>query len=297
MECMSNDPCLLILGEDITDPYGGAFKVTRGLSSEFPDRVLTTPISEAAITGVAAGRAMAGQATIVEIMFGDFTSLAMDQILNHASKLPWVYNNQVQMPLIIRTPMGGGRGYGATHSQSIEKHFCGMPGLTVLAINQYSDPGNLLKEAIASRELVLFIENKILYPKFIETPAENKACPDITLLAYGGMVELCYQAAEILYSQEEIIVNVVAIEQLWPLDEQKVLDAARNSPGVLVVEEGAQGYGFGEQCARVLVNMPCRVEFLAAASHPIPNSRAFESIALPNLDKLVLQAIKLFNET
>ena len=130
---MASDPRVIIMGEDVLDPYGGAFKVTRGLSQSWPERVLTTPISEAGFTGVAAGMAMRGLRPIVEIMFGDFLLLAGDQILNHITKFRWMYNEQVSVPITIRTPMGGGRGYGPTHSQSTEKHFLGMPGLHVVA--------------------------------------------------------------------------------------------------------------------------------------------------------------------
>jgi pyruvate/2-oxoglutarate/acetoin dehydrogenase E1 component len=123
-ELMAADPRLVVLGEDITDPYGGAFKVTRGLSSAYRDRVWTTPISEGGIVGMAAGMALKGRPTIVELMFGDFIALAADQIINHATKFRWMYNDQVEVPMIIRAPMGGRRGYGPTHSQSLEKHFC-----------------------------------------------------------------------------------------------------------------------------------------------------------------------------
>jgi acetoin:2,6-dichlorophenolindophenol oxidoreductase subunit beta len=115
---MASDERVVLIGEDLLDPYGGAFKVTRGLSSAFPDRVLSTPISEAGMVGVATGMAMRGLRPVVEIMFGDFVTLVADQIINHATKFSWMYNDQVKVPLVIRTPMGGRRGYGPTHSQS-----------------------------------------------------------------------------------------------------------------------------------------------------------------------------------
>ncbi|MFH1634007.1 MAG: hypothetical protein ABIG63_08335, partial [Chloroflexota bacterium] len=130
---LASDERVIILGEDILDPYGGAFKVTRGLSTAFPDRVLTTPISEAGIVGVAAGMAMRGLRPVVEIMFDDFITLIADQVVNHIAKFRWMYNDQVRVPLVIRTPMGGWRGYGPTHSQTLEKLFLGVPGLRVLA--------------------------------------------------------------------------------------------------------------------------------------------------------------------
>ena len=129
----SDNKNVYLLGEDVLDPYGGAFKVTRGLSTSYPDRVLTTPISEAGIVGVAAGMALRGLRPVVEIMFGDFVSLIADQLINHITKFRWMYNDQVRVPLVIRTPMGGRRGYGPTHSQSLEKLYLGVPGLCVVA--------------------------------------------------------------------------------------------------------------------------------------------------------------------
>ncbi len=118
----------MVVGEDLLDPYGGAFKVTKGLSTKFPDRVLTTPLSEAGFTALAAGMAIRGLRPVVEIMFGDFLMLAADQFINHIGKYRWMYNDKVRVPLVIRTPMGGRRGYGPTHSQTLEKHFIGAPG-------------------------------------------------------------------------------------------------------------------------------------------------------------------------
>ena len=124
---MARDTRVYLLGEDILAPYGGAFKVTRDLSDLYPDRVLTTPISEAGIVGLASGMALRGLRPVVEIMFGDFTTLIADQLINHAAKFRWMYNDQVRVPLVVRTPMGGRRGYGPTHSQTLEKHFLGVP--------------------------------------------------------------------------------------------------------------------------------------------------------------------------
>ena len=154
----------IILGEDVLDPYGGAFKVTRGLSTAFPERVQTTPISEAGIVGVAAGMALRGLRPVVEIMFGDFITLAADQLVNHAAKFRWMYNDQVRVPLVIRTPMGGRRGYGPTHSQTLEKLFLGVPGLKVLAPTAHrrsrraalpGDPGDRGSAAVRREQAAL----------------------------------------------------------------------------------------------------------------------------------------------
>ncbi|MFU8772006.1 MAG: alpha-ketoacid dehydrogenase subunit beta [Anaerolineales bacterium] len=161
---MESDPSVVLLGEDILDPYGGAFKVTKGLSSEFPNRVISTPVSEAGITGLAAGMALRGLKPVVEIMFGDFVTLIADQLINHITKFPFMYDHQVHVPIVIRTPMGGRRGYGPTHSQSLEKLFIGVPGLRALAPCSFFDPGSMLSHAILhDNDPVIFIENKLLY--------------------------------------------------------------------------------------------------------------------------------------
>ena len=160
----TDDERVLLLGEDVLDPYGGAFKVTRGLSTRFPERVLTTPISEAAIVGVAGGMALRGLRPVVEIMFGDFVTLTADQVINHLTKFPHMYRQGVKVPVVIRTPMGGRRSYGATHSQSLEKIFLGVPGLRVLAAHTYSDPAEQLYQAIIHTQTpLLFVEHKLLY--------------------------------------------------------------------------------------------------------------------------------------
>ncbi len=148
-ESMEVDGTVHILGEDILDPYGGAFKVTKGLSTKFgSERVHTTPISEGSIIGVASGMALRGLRPVAEIMFGDFLALGMDQLINHVSKWRYMFNDQVTVPLVVRTPMGGRRGYGPTHSQSIEARFLGLPAIKVVAPSRFGSPADLLKTAI-----------------------------------------------------------------------------------------------------------------------------------------------------
>ena len=152
-----------LLGEDILDPYGGAFKVTAGLSARYPERVRSTPVSEAGIIGMSIGMALAGLHPIVEIMFADFLTLGFDQIFNHATKFPYMYNGAVSCPVVVRTPTGGGRGYGPTHSQCPEKYFLGMPGLTVVAANHHTDPYPIIKQLQNESGPSLLIEHKGLY--------------------------------------------------------------------------------------------------------------------------------------
>ena len=281
---------LHVIGEDILDPYGGAFKVTKGLSTKFPDRVITTPISEAAIVGFATGMAMHGKPTIVEIMFGDFLALCFDQILNHASKFSWMYNEQVKVPLIIRTPMGGYRGYGPTHSQSIEKHFCGIPGFNVYAVNRFTDAGKLLKSVFAQGEPSLFIENKVLYAKpqtelpiYTPTPLQK---PDITIITYGYCVDLAVEAASRLQKEEELWVEVVPLARLSPFPTTQVVRAAVRSKRVLMVEEGTASYNVGSECARHLIGLVDQFATVSASLSPIPSNRELESDMLPSADKI-----------
>lgn len=287
---MQADPHLTVIGEDILDPYGGAFKVTQGLSDAFPDRVLTMPISESSIVGIGMGMAMRGRPVIAEIMFGDFLTLTLDQLLNHASKANWMFNGAVDIPLVVRTPMGGGRGYGPTHSQSIEKHFCGIPGLTVMAVHQYASPGALLKKAAALRAPVLMIENKIAYSKLVEPDRlpqpEN---PDLVILTYGGVTEMCVAAAKTLLDDEELAVKVVPIEQLSPLPEAEILAAVAGCDRVIAIEEGTVGWGFAAACAETLLKSsqrPTHFATLAAPAIPIPSARPWEVDILPNVDRI-----------
>ena len=156
----------LLVGEDLQDAYGGAFKVSKGLSTAFPGQVISTPISEAGIVGAATGMAMRGLKPIVEIMFGDFISLAADQIINHATKFNWMYNHKVSVPMIIRTPVGGRRGYGPTHSQSLENIFMSVPGLEIVAPSICHNPGEMIGNLIKYVDKpTIFIEYKIDYSK------------------------------------------------------------------------------------------------------------------------------------
>jgi len=286
----AEDERVYLLGEDVLDPYGGAFKVSQGLSSAYGERVITTPISEAGIVGVAAGMAMRGQRPVVEIMFGDFLTLAADQIVNHLSKFRWMYNDQVRVPVVIRTPMGGRRGYGPTHSQTLEKLFLGVPGLRVLAPCAFSvegqlDAGGLLEHAILNDDdPVLFVENKLLYLSHIQTPETSEdfmieALPTVpsrtvgildslyaptyrltirgaspavlTIAAYGYMSELAQQAALKLAYEREIFVEVLVPTQLAPYALGPLLDGVRRSGSLLVVEEGTLTMGWGAEMVAI----------------------------------------------
>lgn len=317
---LENDSRVYILGEDILDPYGGAFKVTRGLSTRFPERVLTTPISEAAIVGVATGMALRGLRPIVEIMFGDFITLAADQIINHAAKFRWIYNEQVHVPLVIRTPMGGRRGYGPTHSQSLEKLFLGVPGLKILAPNTLGNPGALLEAAIADEEPVLFIEHKLLYPRSLAQPNQGdladytletcagpypchalrfpQSSPHLTIATYGYNFELVRSAIQTLLMEREIFAEVVVFSQLAPFDLEPLLDSLRHTRRLLTVEEGTGNSGWGaEVVARAVQAVEdTRIRRVAALDLPIANARTLEDLTLPSEQTIVRSALSLMND-
>lgn len=317
---MGADARVVVLGEDLLDPYGGAFKVTRGLSTAYPDRVLTTPISEAGFTGVAAGMAIRGLLPVVEIMFGDFLMLAADQILNHIAKYPWMYDGQVRVPMVIRAPMGGRRGYGPTHSQSIEKHLLGVPGLVVVAPSPYHDPGALLEHAVLhDRRPVLFIENKLMYARPVHradahgrvgdmtarcsaaayptvTLSFDEGAPcDLTIVTYGGMAELAVAAAERLLIEDEIEAEVLVVSGLSPLDLAPIAGSLARSGRLLVCEEATPVASWGsELVARVaaehfglLSAAPVKV---SARNVPIANTRSLEDATLPQEKDIVSAA-------
>ncbi len=319
---LAADESVLLLGEDILDPYGGAFKVTRGLSIAFPDRVLTAPISEAGLVGASAGMALRGLRPVVEIMFGDFITLAADAIVNTLSKYRWMYNDTVRLPLVIRTPMGGRRGYGPTHSQTLEKLFLGVPGLRVLAPFNLDSraagaPGDLLSWAVLEQdEPVLFIENKTQYlaPLLNETglaeldhwqtdaPAptygfrlKGAPPPAITLAAYGGMADLARQAMLKLAYEDEILTELIVFTQLAPFEIAPLIESAQKTRRLLTIEEGTLSLGWGaEIVARAAESLGSRLitaRRLAAPDQPVPASRVQEEAMLPGLGDMI-QLIK-----
>jgi 2-oxoisovalerate dehydrogenase E1 component len=322
-EAMEADPRVILMGEDILDPYGGAFKVTRGLSDKFPQRVIPTPISEAGMVGVAAGMALCGLRPVVEIMFGDFLTLAADQLINHIAKFRWMYNDQVRVPLVVRTPMGGRRAYGPTHSQTLEKVFLGVPGLKVLAPCTLGEPGRLLFDAIQDQDPVLFIEQKLLYPKRVH---DDASLPDfnitemvnpstypayqltlkgvprshITMAAYGYMAELGLDAALKLAYQDEIFVELIILTQLSPFEINPVIDSARKSGRILVIEEGTLSMGWGaEVVARVSQALGANTlttNRVAAQDLPIPASKSLEESILPGIQDIVSAAKKMVDK-
>lgn len=314
---MTRDERIVLIGEDIEGPYGGAFKVTKNLNAEFPGRVRNTPISEAAIAGIGNGLALAGRVPVCEIMFGDFLTLAADQWINHAAKFRYMYNNQVRVPLVIRTPMGGRRGYGATHSQSIEKHFLGLPGTQVLALHHRADPAVVYEALFGSIDRpTLVIENKLLYGHRInEAPPRgfvaeitggdfptlrlrpDGATPDLTILCYGEMLSDAEKALDLLFDEHEIVAEIVCPLRLYPLDPRPIADSLRRSRRLLVAEEGIGFAAFGaEAIAQIVESHPgviARLARLSSPLHPIPCCGPLEKQILPGTPHIVEAATRL----
>jgi len=300
---LASDDRALVIGQDLCDPYGGAFKVTAGLSTAFPSRVIPTPISEAAIVGSAIGLSLAGARPIVEIMFGDFLTLAVDQLLNHAVKLAGGSGHR--LPLVVRTPTGGRRGYGPTHSQSLEGLISAIPGMTVVVPSHRHDPAILLERAVGDWPYpTVFFEHKALYGLTVDRatyeevesdprdPAADlfpilmrgSARPDVTLVTYGGMLPVVEAVADRL-AAEELAVRVVALSLLAPFPQHTIAGLlAGDGEHTMLIEEAPPAYGVGAECGAVLLEHGCRGHFLriGAPPVPIPAARSLEADVLPS---------------
>ena len=304
-EEMERDPSLILLGEDIRD-YGGAFAVTRDLHRLFPDRVINTPISENSFVGVATGAAQGGLRVVVEIMFMDFVALAMDQIANHAAKVHYMYAGQLSVPIVLRMPFGGYRGYGPSHSQTLASWFMSVPGLKVVAPSSASHAGSLLKQAIRDNNPVLFLEHKLLYGQKVgEDPAAGDlrigqariARPgrDVTIVTYGFGVQLACRAAAQL-ADEGLEAEVVDLVTLKPYDAEAVFASVRRTRKAVFLEEGVKTGGVGaEVCAAVAENclwdLDGRLVRVGARDLPIPAAVEAEALVLPGVADVV-QAVR-----
>jgi 2-oxoisovalerate dehydrogenase E1 component len=303
-----------LIGEDIEGTnvyteklYGGAFKVTRDLSGLFPGRVLNTPISEAAITGISIGLAITGNTAIAEIMFGDFTTLIFDQLLQHASKFYGMTRGNVKVPLIIRTPMGGYRGYGPTHSQSIEKHFMGIPYLNVIALNKYLDPRIVYRKLKNESMPSFVIENKILYTKSQEDnisvfnyAISNEKYPsisirpkssirDFTIVCYGGMLDIAEKAAYRLLVDHDIFCELIVPSRLNILNIAPILQSLKKTNKLIVIEEGSNIASFsGTLASALLQQRHTQFQYYTLANNNIiPSSYKAELSLLPSEESII----------
>ncbi len=307
-EEMLRDERVFLLGEDIGRYWGGAFKVTKGLAEEFgEERVRDTPISESAIIGVAIGAAITGMRPVAEIMFGDLTALAMDQIANQAAKLRYMFGGQISVPLVIRTPFGGGVNIAAHHSQSLEAWFMHVPGLHVAAPSTPYDAKGLLKTAIRSENPVVFCEHKLLYPVEGEVPEEDYMIPfgtatirregtDITIVATLYMVHKALNAAKTLEKEEGINVEVVDPRTLVPLDKKTIIESVKKTGRVVVVSEDCKTAGVTAEISAIIAEeaidyLDAPIKRVAAMDTPIPFSPPLENFVIPDENRII-RAVK-----
>lgn len=291
-----------LIGEDIQEPYGGAFKVTKGMSDIYPENIIGTPMCEQGFTGLGVGMSLHGEYVSVEIMFGDFVTLIADQMINHAAKFRDMYHQN--MHLVVRCPSGGYRGYGATHSQSLEKLFLGIPGMQVIAPSIAFDPGELFNRAIESGVPTLFVENKLDYPKELLEDREGfwskkvfdgyypavSFCPegekpDITLITYGGMVDTSLDVMKYYLYEEEINVEVLVLSELSELHNK--FEGIQTSSAI-VLEEGVAEFGWGTEVCYELSRQGIKADRIGAKRRSIPSAKKAEEAILPGFDDIVV---------
>jgi len=305
------DERTVFLGEDILSPYGGAFKVTRELSFLRPERVFSTPISESAITGISNGLALNGYKPFMEIMFGDFMTLAFDQIVNHASKFHHMFNKKVNCPIVIRTPMGGRRGYGPTHSQTLDKFLVGIDNVKTVALNTFVDPAILYRAVKDEMHPVIVIENKTDYGKKIaqqQLPHFVYECngdaypvvrirpavsaPTLTIVAYGGMSEIVAGLLDAIFMETDHKPELIIPSLISRLPVDLVADAVADTGRLLVVEEGSGYAGIGSELIAAVVErsgVSFTARRVAAYPVPIPSVKSLENSVLPDKNRILAE--------
>jgi len=311
-EEMERDPSLMLIGEDI-GRYGGILGVTKGLLEEFgPHRVRSTPISESAIIGSALGAAMTGIRTVAEIMYVDFTTCAMDQIVNQVAKMRYMSGGKAKIPLVIRTQEGGGRGNAAQHSQSLEALFLHIPGLKIVMPSTPYDARGLLKTAIRDDNPVMFIEHKLLYATkgfipdgeflipFGQADVKRKG-KDVTVIAISYMVTKALRAAEKL-AEEGVDVEVIDLRTLVPLDLETLLQSVRKTNRVVIVHEGCRRGGIGAEITCNIMEeafdfLDAPIQRVGALNVPIPYSEPLENAVIPGEEEIATAVKKVLYRT
>lgn len=300
---MLRDPDVFLMGEEI-GRFEGSYKITAGLLDEFgPKRVRDTPIAEEGFTGAAVGAAMLGLRPVVEIMTINFSLLALDQIVNHAAKIYGMFGGQKSVPMVIRTPGGGGQQLAATHSQNVELFYAFTPGLKVVAPSSPADAKALLLASIRDNDPVLFLENLALYNTKGEVPdgdvageigraAVTREGTDITLVAYSRMAHVALQVAEKLASEEGISAEVVDLRSLRPLDRPTIIESVKKTSCAVVLEDDWLTYGIGAEVAASISDgafdyLDAPVRRVAMAEVPLPYAKSLELAALPSANDVV----------
>ena len=306
---MRRDPEVFLLGEDV-GVYGGAFGVSRGMLEEFgPERVRDTPISEAAIAGAATGAALMGMRPVMEIMFMDFLTISMNQLVNQAAKIHFMFGGKASVPMVARAPAGSGTGAAAQHSQSLEAWFINVPGIKVVAPSTPYDVKGLLISSIRDNNPVLFMEHKLLYRTKGAVPEDLYTIPlgqaevkregrDLTILAYSIMVPRALEAAEQL-AAESIEIEVVDPRTLKPLDKDAIVQSVAKTGRVLIAHEAPQTGGFGGELAAVIAEsqafdyLDAPIRRLCGRDVPIPYNRTLERSVVPQVEDIVATAREL----
>lgn len=289
-DSMAEDPSVIVMGEDIGAP-GGSFKATRGLQEQFgPQRVLDTPISEAGIVSAAVGAALSGLRPVVEIMFMDFVTLAMDALVNQAAKARFMFGGQCSVPMVLRTPHGGGLSAGPQHSQCLEAWLAHVPGLKVVCAATPGDVYGLLRAAIRDPDPVIFIEHKNLYGSkgLVDVTAREvigraktvRAGRDVTLVTYGATVHTALLAAQEL-AREGIDVEVIDLRSLQPWDREAVLASLARTHRAVIVHEAVQAFGVGAEIAATIADegfdeLDAPVVRVGAPFMPVPFAKSLE---------------------
>ena len=302
IEMRKNDDVFL-MGEDI-GVYGGAFGVSRGMIEEFgPERIRNTPISEAGIAGAAVGSALTGMRPIMELQFSDFITIALDQIVNQAAKLRYMYGGKGKVPMVVRTPSGSGTGAAAQHSQSLEAWVTHIPGLKVVQPSTAYDAKGLLKATMDDDNPVIFYEHKLLYKTSSEVPEEEYSIPlgkaevkregtDITIVATAIMVHKALEAAAEL-EKEGISVEVVDPRTLVPLDTETIIESVAKTGHLVVVHEAVKRGGFGGEIASMIAEseafdyLDAPIKRLGGVETPIPYNPELEKAAIPQVPDIV----------
>ena len=312
-EEMQRDDSVFIIGEDV-GIYGGAFGVTRGLLEEFgEERVRDTPISEAAIAGAATGAAVTGMRPVAEIMFMDFTTISMDQLVNQAAKIRYMFGGRAKVPMVLRTPAGSGTGAAAQHSQSLETFFCHVAGLKVVAPSCPADAKGLLIASIRDDNPVIFVEHKLLYK--VKGPVSQDCEPiplgvadikregrDVTVIAYSNMVRRALEAAETL-AAKGIETEVLDVRTLVPLDENAIVNSVKKTGRAVIAHEAVKRAGFGAEIAARIAEgeafdyLDAAIRRLGGTSTPIPYNPNLEKAAVPQATDIVRAVRELVGET
>ncbi|WP_348923110.1 alpha-ketoacid dehydrogenase subunit beta [Enterococcus rotai] len=311
-EALAQDEQVFLLGEDI-GVYGGGFGATSGLQEKYgKQRVRDTPISESAIAGAAVGAAMTGMRPIMELQFSDFITVAMDQLVNQAAKIHYMYGGKATVPLVMRTAAGSGTGAAAQHSQSLENWMAHIPGLKVIQPTTPYDAKGLLHAAIKDNNPVMFYEHKLLYPTEGVVPVEPYTIPigvadvkrvgtDVTIIATGIMVSKSLAAAEIV-KEKGISVEVIDPRTLVPLDKETLLTSVEKTNRVIIATEAVKNSGFSSELVSIIAESKISMQLKAPIVRlggefvPMPAQKALEAQATPQIDSLVQAVEQLMKE-